>query len=61
MGRKNFLSAGSARGGRCAATLYSLVESYKLAGVDRLAYFRDVLVRIHTHPKDRLVELTPAR
>ncbi len=61
LGRKNFLFAGSARGGRCAATLYTLVESCKLVGVDRLAYLRDVLVRIHTQPADQLAELVPAR
>ncbi len=61
LGRKNFLFAGSARGGRCAATLYTLVESCKLAGVDRLEYLRDVLVRVHTQPADRLAELVPAR
>lgn len=61
LGRKNFLFAGSARGGRCAATLYTLVESCKLASVDRVQYLRDVLVRVHTQPADRLADLLPAR
>ncbi len=31
----------------------------KLAGVDPFAYFRDVLMRIHTHPAERIGELIP--
>lgn len=38
IGRKNWLFAGSMRGGRAAAVIYTLVESCKLAGVDVLAY-----------------------
>jgi hypothetical protein len=30
--------------------IYSLVESCKLAGVDVVSYFADVLVRVATHP-----------
>jgi transposase len=60
IGRKNWLFAGSMRGGRAAAVIYSLVESCKLAGVDVLAYFADVLVRVATHPASRIDELLPA-
>jgi transposase len=60
IGRKNWLFAGSMRGGRAAAVIYSLVESCKLAGVDVLAYLADVLVRIATHPANRIDELLPA-
>ena len=42
-----------------AAILYSLVVSCKLAGIDPLAYFRDVLLRIHTHPAEGIAELIP--
>jgi transposase len=60
IGRKNWLFAGSMRGGRAAAVIYTLVESCKLAGVDVLAYFADVLVRVATHPANRIDELLPA-
>jgi transposase len=51
--------AGSDSGAENAAVLYSLVVSCKLAGVDPFAYFRDVLLRIHTHPLERIAELIP--
>ncbi len=60
IGRKNWLFAGSMRGGRAAAVIYSLVESCKLAGVDAVTYFADVLVRVATHPANRIDELLPA-
>ena len=60
LGRKNFLFAGSARGGRAAATMYTLIESCKIAGVDRCAYLTDVLVRVAAHPRESLAELLPA-
>jgi len=59
IGRKNWLFAGSEGGAENAAILYSLVVSCKLAGVDPFAYFRDVLMRIHTHPAERIIELIP--
>lgn len=61
LGRKNFLFAGSARGGHAAATVYTLIESCKIAGVDRFEYLADVLVRITTHPPESLAELLPER
>jgi len=59
IGRKNWLFAGSESGAQNAAILYSLVVSCKLAGVDPFVYFRDVLLRIHTHPTERITELIP--
>ncbi len=59
IGRKNWMFAGSLEGARNAAILFSLIVSCKLHGVDPFAYLRDVLVRIHTHPADRIHELTP--
>lgn len=61
VGRRNWLFAGSPRGGRAAATIYTLVESCKKADVDPLVYFTDVLTRIATHPASRIHELIPAR
>lgn len=60
VGRRNWLFAGSPRGGRAAATIYTLIESCKQAGVDPCAYLADVLVRVATHPASRVEELVPA-
>jgi len=61
LGRKNWLFAGSDRGGRTAAVLISLTATCKAVGVDPYAYLRDVLDRISTHPYSRLDELLPDR
>jgi transposase len=59
IGRKNWLYAGSLRGGQSAAVLYSIIETCKLNGVVPFEYIRDVLKRIAEHPADRLEELLP--
>lgn len=59
IGRKNWLFAGSIRGGHAAATIYTLVECCKLADVDPLEYLADVLVRVASHPASRVEELLP--
>ena len=59
IGRKNYLFVGSDRGGRTAATLYSLVGGCKRHQVDPFAYLKDVLERLPSHPVDRLGELLP--
>lgn len=61
LGRKNWLFAGSDRGGRTAAVLISLTATCKALGIDPYAYLRDVLDRISTHPYSRLDELLPDR
>jgi transposase len=61
VGRKNWLFAGSVRGGQAAATVYSLIESCRRVDVDPFLYLRDVLVRVCTHPASRVEELVPAR
>jgi transposase len=61
IGRKNWLFAGSDRGGRTAAILSSLIATCKDHHVDPFAYLRDVLGRISSHPMRRLSELTPDR
>lgn len=61
IGRRNWLFAGSVRGGEAAATIYTLVESCRLEGIDMVDYLADVLVRVATHPASRIEELLPAR
>jgi transposase len=60
VGRKNWLFAGSVRGGLAAATIYTLVESCKKASVNPYDYLADVLLRVATHPASRVDELLPA-
>jgi transposase len=59
LGRKNYLFAGSDRGGERAAAMYSLIETAKLNGLDSEAYLRDIIGRIADHPINRVAELLP--
>jgi len=59
LGRKNWLFAGSDRGGARAAAIYSLIETARLNGRDPEAHLRDVLARIADHPVNRIDELLP--
>lgn len=59
IGRKNYLFAGSDRGGERAATFYSLIGTAKLNGLDPEAYLREVLTRIADHPINRIEDLLP--
>jgi len=49
VGRKNWLFAGSKRGGKSAAIAYTLIETAKLNGVDPQDWLTDVLSRIADH------------
>src|SRR5512144_2949357 len=59
LGRKSWLFCGSDRGGRRAASMYSLIVSAKMNDVDPQAWLADVLARIATHPAHRLDDLLP--
>jgi transposase len=59
LGRKNWLFAGSDRGGERAAAVYTLIATAKLNGIDPQAWLADVLCRIADHPARRLDELLP--
>jgi len=59
IGRKNWLFAGSERGGRAAALYLGLIQSCKACHVNPWAYFDDVLRRIMSHPVRQLRQLLP--
>jgi transposase len=59
LGRKNFLFAGSDRGGDYAAGLYSLIGTAKLNGCDPEAFLREVLTRIQDQPILSVSDLLP--
>ena len=60
LGRKNWLFAGSDKGGERTAIFYSLMETAKLNNVEPFAWLRDVLESIgNGHPINRLDELLP--
>ena len=60
-GRKNWLFAGSDRGGERAAAIYTLIATAKLNDIDPQAWLEDVLRRIADHPASRIRELLPWR
>jgi transposase len=60
LGRKNYLFAGADSGGERAASIYTIVQTAKLNGLNPEAYLRDTLTRIaHGHPINRIAELMP--
>ena len=59
LGRRNYLFAGSDGGGESAATIYTLIGSALLNGVEPYAYLREVLGRIAEHPINRIDQLLP--
>ena len=59
IGRKNYLFMGADSGGQRAASLYSLIGTAKLNGLDPAFYLRTVLAKITEHPINRIGELLP--
>jgi len=47
-------------GQSAAATIHTVVNSYKRAKVDTSRYLADVLLRVGTHPASRVADLVPA-
>jgi hypothetical protein len=61
VGRRNWLFAGSPRGGQMGAAIYSLVETCRRAGANPFEYLEDVLVRARVTPDERMDDLVPQR
>ncbi len=59
VGRKNWLFARSEGGAQAAATLYTLIGSCMLQGIDPHGYLVDILDRLPDHPVSRVRELMP--
>jgi transposase len=59
IGRRNWLFAGSDRGGRTAAILYSVIQSAKDHAIEPFAYLRDLFLRIPTYPNKDIHQLLP--
>jgi transposase len=59
IGRKNYLFMGADSGGQRAASIYSLIGTAKLNGLDPVFYLRAVLATIAEHPINRIEELLP--
>jgi hypothetical protein len=59
IGRKNWLFAGSAEGGRWAAILFSVTMICRKLGINARLYLEDVLRRIGSHPQRQIEQLLP--
>ena len=61
IGRKNWLSIGSPRGGQTAAVLFSFISTCQRLGVEPWAYLQDVRARLPATPAGQLAYLLPDR
>lgn len=59
LGRKNWLFAGSDKGGNNAAVIFTLTQTAKLNGLNVEAYLRHIFNVIPDHPIKRIDELLP--
>jgi hypothetical protein len=59
IGRKNWLSVGSPRGGQTAAVLFTFTSTCQRLGVEPWAYLQDVLTRLPVTPAGQLDDLLP--
>jgi transposase len=59
IGRKNWLSIGSPRGGQTAAVLFSITSTCQRLGVEPWTYLQDVLMRLPATPGGQLNDLLP--
>src|SRR5262249_1264448 len=61
IGRKNWLTGGSPRGGQTAAVLFSFTSTCQRLGVEPWAYLQDVLARLSVTRAGQLGDLLPDR
>jgi transposase len=61
IGRKNWLFAGSDKGGQTAAVLYTITQTCRRHGIDPFVYLRDALTRLPNTQVDGLPDLFPHR
>lgn len=61
IGRKNWLFTGSARAGRRAAAIQSLLATARLNGLDPVVWLKDALEKLPSWPHSRLDELLPIK
>ena len=59
VGRNNYLFVGSPRGGQVAATMYSLLSTARLNGLNPYDWLKDTLTRLPSQPSNRVDELLP--
>jgi transposase len=59
VGRKNWLTIGSPRGGQTAAILFSFTSTCQRLGIEPWAYLQDVLTRLPVTPQGQLADLLP--
>ena len=59
IGRNNWTFAGSDRGGKSAAIIYSLIETCKMNGINSFDYLKDMLTRLPTTKMKDIKTLLP--
>jgi transposase len=59
VGRKNWLFAGSDNGGKSAATIYTLIETAKLNGINPVKYLHKVFDVIQDYNSTKMEDLLP--
>jgi hypothetical protein len=59
IGRKNWMTVGSPRGGQTAAVLFSFTSTCQRLGVEPWRYLQEVLTRLPSQPPELLADLLP--
>jgi transposase len=59
LGRSNWMFAASPRGARAVATMYSLIGTARLNGVEPYAWLERTLEQLPSYPVNRVHELLP--
>lgn len=59
VGRKNWVLSGGPRGAAASAAIYSLIETFKLNGLEPYYAMRYILTKLPTTPIERICDLLP--